>query len=203
MKSLKFAKGLILGMCITLLSTTTIFADTGGGQSAVIQAQEEGPDSSLLEKQGKIDQYLFGQYADEIATKGFKVAYTAPVDNIVEIGITPYNEGNAEYLYGIFGRDTVRIVEGEQAVLFTTADADSAGVSSLQPEESAISDEGNDQVRDKVVGNKEAVLSTTVDDAAEAEASGIFSSTVIFAYIGAAIIILGSTIFMARRRVRQ
>ena len=35
----------------------------------------------------------------------------------VEVGIFPYSEKSADYLYGLFGRDMVRVVEGIQASL--------------------------------------------------------------------------------------
>jgi hypothetical protein len=37
------------------------------------------------------------------------------MDTYVEIGIASYTDEKAEYLYGIFGRDMVKVVEGEQA----------------------------------------------------------------------------------------
>jgi hypothetical protein len=44
------------------------------------------------------------------------VTHTGPQNDYVEIGITPYNDANANYLYGIFGKDMVKIVEGQPAV---------------------------------------------------------------------------------------
>ncbi|ABR47685.1 copper amine oxidase domain protein [Alkaliphilus metalliredigens QYMF] len=70
----------------------------------------------MLQKQREIDKYLFEDHAEEINKKGFMVTHTGPYDDYVEIGITPYNEENATYLYDIFGEDNVKIVEGQQAI---------------------------------------------------------------------------------------
>ncbi|AKL96008.1 putative protein UPF0748 [Clostridium aceticum] len=74
----------------------------------------------IVEKQKEVDQYLFEENNGEISQKGFKATHTAPFDDYVEIGITPYSEENAEYLYEIFGRDMIQIVEGQEAELYST-----------------------------------------------------------------------------------
>lgn len=113
----KFAKVLILGISITVFSSGAAFAaDPGSGQSAVVEAQQTVIEKELLEKQKEIDLYVFEQHAKEIADKGFMVTHTAPIDNYVEIGITPYNEANADYLYKAFGKELVKVIEGQQAV---------------------------------------------------------------------------------------
>lgn len=71
-------------------------------------------DENILNKQREIDQYVFDQHKDEIAEKGFEVIHTGTFENYVEIEIMPYNEENAEYLYNIFGRDIIKVVEGRQ-----------------------------------------------------------------------------------------
>lgn len=71
-------------------------------------------DENILNKQRDIDQYVFDQYKDEIAEKGFEVTHTGTFQNYVEIGIMPYNAENTEYLYNIFGRDIIKVVEGRQ-----------------------------------------------------------------------------------------
>jgi len=35
------------------------------------------------------------------------------------IAIDPYDEANAEYLYLIFGKDRIKVVEGQRAVTMT------------------------------------------------------------------------------------
>lgn len=69
----------------------------------------------ILKKQREVDQYVFEQHRDEIAQKGFVVTHTGPQGSYVEIGIEPYSENNAEYLYKLFGKDKVKVVQGQQA----------------------------------------------------------------------------------------
>ena len=71
----------------------------------------------MLNKQREIDLYVFDSHKDEIDEKGFKVTHTEPLDNYVEIGIMPYNEENAEYLYNVLGRDIIKVVEGIQPII--------------------------------------------------------------------------------------
>ena len=75
----------------------------------------------ILNKQREIDQKVFGSKASEIAQKGFKVTHTGPNQGYVEIGIMPYSNENAKYLYNIFGDKIVRVVEGIQAEILPFA----------------------------------------------------------------------------------
>ncbi len=84
---------------------------------SVTAVNEEVIDEAILNKQMEIDQYVFDQHKDEILAKGFKVTHTGPFENYIEIGIIPYNEENAEYLYNIFGRDIVKVVEGKHITI--------------------------------------------------------------------------------------
>jgi|GEM_PF-5145026 len=121
--------------------------DQSGGSEPFLPVKSIGPDTPVLDgnasrnyppesddpmvlKQREIDRYLFEEHRAEIEQQGFTATHTAPADGYVEIGITPYNEANADYLYEIFGRDEVKIVEGQQAVLLstTTEPADGAEI---------------------------------------------------------------------------
>jgi hypothetical protein len=142
MAKCKVLKAFMLGLCISLLSTGAAFAsESSGGQSAGFEGsktliEDRGSidpvnpsdmDSELVElkeavliKQKEIDQYVFSDHADELYEMGFKVVYTGPSDDVVEIGITPYQEEFANFLYEKFGKDNIIVVEGEQAYLYTT-----------------------------------------------------------------------------------
>jgi hypothetical protein len=100
----KMMMAMIIGCCLAVLTDGSVFAE-----------------DSILAKQKEIDQYVFVQHKEDIAAKGMTVTSTAPQDGYVEVAITPYNDANAEYLYGIFGKDKVKVVEGQRAVLFGTA----------------------------------------------------------------------------------
>jgi hypothetical protein len=110
MKSKRTLKAIAMVVCVAAVCVAfavVALADNGGA------AQE------VLNKQRQIDKYLFEDHADDIAVLGFTVTHTAPMDTYVEIGITPFTRENADYLYGAFGSDMVKVVQGEQAVLLT------------------------------------------------------------------------------------
>lgn len=119
----KFVKALMLGVCLSALSGGIAFAENTDTKGAEVTVQDSAADSGLTDLQSKIDRYVFKDHFDEIQKLGFSVIYTGQVDNYVEIGITPYGEENAAYLYDIFGKDQVKVVEGEPAELYTTMEA--------------------------------------------------------------------------------
>lgn len=139
----KFVKTIIISSCITVLSSNIAFGFTGGGSqpSSISPTQptitidrnggtvDSGldrpisgaardyrePSSELEKKQREIDDKLFSKYEAEINKKGFKVVYTGPMDNHIEVAIAPYSNENVEYLYSIIGKDGIKIVEGVEA----------------------------------------------------------------------------------------
>lgn len=91
----------IFGVCILFMMTSITFAKGG---------------ETMMEKQQKIDQYIFEDKTEELAEKGITVTHTVALENTIEIGIIPYSEENIRYFQDAFGKDQVTIVEGEQAV---------------------------------------------------------------------------------------
>jgi len=142
----KFAKTLTLSVCLTVGLSGVVYASASEVKFVVAQdqptelkpAETIPPDTSvsrpsqttpeednvIFQKQREIDRYVFEQYKEEISQKGFMVTHTGPMDNYVEIGIEPYNEANADYLYDILGKDMVKVVQGQQAA---TLGLESAG----------------------------------------------------------------------------
>ncbi|MEL1136072.1 hypothetical protein AAC978_12880 [Desulfitobacterium sp. THU1] len=137
MVKLKIAKSLVLGICLTLASSGAVYATDdktaaeAAGQiqpaaastmlapdTAVSSPANPGPEipADLLKLQREIDQFVFDQHRGEFAEKGFSVTHTGPMADYVEIGIQPYSEANAIYLYGMFGKEKVKVVEGQFAV---------------------------------------------------------------------------------------
>ncbi|MTI54299.1 copper amine oxidase N-terminal domain-containing protein [Geosporobacter ferrireducens] len=113
----KVTKAWIMGMCITAISSGTVFAnsdDMAFNRASSIEVETE---NYLVQKHREIDQYIFEKNAKEIAEKGFTVTHTGPMGDYIEIGITPYAEEHAAYLYEIFGRELVKVAKGEQAYL--------------------------------------------------------------------------------------
>jgi len=138
----KTALGLgIAAFLIGSVNVGTAFAQPGGGVSSSSQGSISPQDSALFEKQRELDQFLFVDQVKEIEGMGFKVIYTGVADDYVEVGITPYNDEYAAYIYDEFGRDIVKVVDTDEVILYdsvgvapdaVTIDADNA-VSSETP----------------------------------------------------------------------
>lgn len=101
---LYIATVIILSICLTLVSSIITFATTNDT-------------NTIIQKQQEIDKYLFEEHTKEIEEKGLTITHTSPLEDYVEIGITPFNKDNENYLYEIFGKDNVKVVEGQQATL--------------------------------------------------------------------------------------
>jgi hypothetical protein len=136
-----FANGGGIEPMLEPLPADTVKMDEVEGDILIQALEEDAPDSAvshmveeptinedILNKQKEIDQYLFEEHIDDIEEKGFTVTHTVPTEEYVEIGITPFSDENAQYLYSIFGENQVKVVEGEQAELYTTTVADSSAV---------------------------------------------------------------------------
>lgn len=115
MKSKKIS-ALIIGTCIAVNSMVGVYAGTTSPDTPVsVQIEQVKADDELLQKQKEIDQYVFEQNKKDLDDRGISVAYTGVIDNYVEVGIIPYSEKNADYIYELFGKDQVKVVEGIMA----------------------------------------------------------------------------------------
>lgn len=147
----KKAAALLIGAMLTVNSMGMVFADGDGSEPRPLPAnkadnpavvlevdpsitttpEEElmfttqvltvSENDPMLKKQAEIVQYLFVDYKDAIAENGFMVTHTVVVGEQVEIGIRPYSETSAEYLYGVFGRDQIAVVDGQAADVMMVA----------------------------------------------------------------------------------
>lgn len=115
-----FIIALLLGLCLTLISAVPAFAASNDAEKLSIQIESTSENSSLTQKQQEIDKYVFEEHTKDIEKQGFKVTHTGQANGYVEIGITPFTNKNAEYLYNIFGKDKVKVVKGGQAVLLNS-----------------------------------------------------------------------------------
>ena len=112
----KAIHAMIIGTCIFASSMTGVFADTAATDKPVsIQMEQVSASGPLADKQNEIDKYVFEQHAKDFADKGITVTNTGVMGDAVEVGILPYNQANADYIYGIFGKDMVKVVEGIEA----------------------------------------------------------------------------------------
>ncbi len=123
----KLLKTFALGLCMSSLFAGTMnmgtaYAQSGGGVSPSFGGTYSQDYNILYEKQKELDQVLFVDNAKEIEKRGFKVIYTGVADNYVEVGISPYSEENAAYLYGLILDDQVKIVASEEIVPYIAPD---------------------------------------------------------------------------------
>lgn len=114
----KAIHAMIIGTCIFANSIVGVYADTTEADAPVtIQIEQVKASDPLMQKQSEIDQYVFEKHEKDFADMGITITNTGVMGDYVEIGITPYNETNASYLYDIFGNDQVKVVEGIQATI--------------------------------------------------------------------------------------
>lgn len=90
------------------------------GSSAAVSSSSE-----MLEQQRLIDQFLFEEHAQELKEKGIRVTLTSPNSDHVEIGLDPFKEEYAEYLYEQLADYEIKVVEVEQAYTLGPAVIDS------------------------------------------------------------------------------
>lgn len=151
------AMAVMLGLTMASLSTTPAYAMLATSTPASSASSEQSDE--LTAKQGEIDKLLFEANAKSIEKKGFMVNYTGVVDDYVEIGISPFNEENANFIYDIVGKENVKVVEMDQSILYASGVATDAA----QPDAA---------VADDVQADKDNVTKTA-EDADLAATSGL------------------------------
>ena len=85
-------------------------------QIMTIQIMSINENDVLVQKQREIDNYVFKHNSAELEKRGIRVSSTGIVGDTVEIAIAPYDAESADYLYEIFGKEMVTVVEEEAAV---------------------------------------------------------------------------------------
>jgi hypothetical protein len=120
MIKIKYVKAFILGLCLSAVSSGVALAGTLEKSTAEIAVQDTGTDSKLADLQSKVDQYVFTDHFKDIQEQGFAVTHTAPLEGYIEVGITPYSDENAAYLYDALGKEEIKVVEGEEVMMYTT-----------------------------------------------------------------------------------
>lgn len=177
----KFARVFIICICLLMLSSGAALAKSGGGSSPAVSAPDAATQSEPFQKQKEIDEYIFEQHRDEIAQKGFTVTNTGVVNGYVEIGISPYSEDNANYLYEIFGRDEVKVVEGMQYY--------------------AMDISTNSAQSDENVAQAASVSTTSAEKAEDAESSRKIPNTLLYSVIGVGAI--GAALLVIKKTARR
>ena len=174
-------KTFALGLCMSALfigsmNVDTAFAQSTEGVSPAFRGAVSKEDSILYELQADIDQYIFVDHAEEIEAMGIKVIYTGVADTYVEVGITPYKEKFAAFMYDIFGNKQVKVVDSEAAVIYTVpeenpdvkrVDKDKKEMPVMDMGDTAISDgAGDDEAlireRDQSMADEEEKISIQI-----------------------------------------
>ena len=181
MKMKKLAVVMVLGGCLSVYSAGAAFAANASGSGQAAISQESQAVDPLLQKQQVIDRYVFEEHAQDLEKKGIRVTNTGVMGDYVEIGITPYSEENAEYLYGILGRDQVNIVEGIQAVTF------GAGGAAAEEAGAAID------------GVKPVMAEVTAEEGKAAGANG----NTLWYVLGGAVVLLAAALGAGKLRARK
>lgn len=156
----KLIRRFALGLCMTVLlvGATNVGiaqAQSGGGISSELSKAASSQESILYEKQREMDQYLFIDNVEEITSMGFEVIYTGVAKDYVEVGITPYNEEFAAYIYDKFGMELVKVVDTEKIVFYEDAVENTSNIMPADYEKEAyevapIMDMGDAPVSNKV-----------------------------------------------------
>ena len=149
------AKAVMLGLCMATLSTGSAYAMLAETPASGGVASEQSDE--LSEKQQKIDKILFEDKAKDIEKRGFMVNYTGVVEDTIEIGISPYSEENATFLYDLVGKDKIKVVEMDQSIIYATG---------VAPDATATDDETDAEV---IMYNDAAEDADQAADGAEAE----------------------------------
>lgn len=115
-------KALMLGVCLSALTTGTAFAkmvaSTPPSSGTEVQSDLT---KELYAEQDEINQYIFTDHSKELIDKGITVNYTGVSDEYVEIGISPYTDDNANYFYKVFGKDMIKVVAYDESVMYATS----------------------------------------------------------------------------------
>ncbi|XEC96178.1 hypothetical protein AB6A23_06350 [Paenibacillus tarimensis] len=195
-------KALLIGSCFTMLASGSAYAGSvEPAPSAVIQIEEGYGSETLREKHQEIDKFLFEENGGEFAEQGFKITHTGPMNGFIEIGITPYDDAGADFLYEKFGSELVKVVEGQQAVtLALPAAAADDPVRDVQ-QQNASAGEGKAATL-SVTGESGEAAETVVHTTAMEEpaaAAGSSNNIWIALIVFIAAIVLGGAAYTARR----
>lgn len=172
------AKGLILGLCFAALSTGTAYAQSMDSMTPAFVGEAQSDElKELYAKQSEIDRSLFTDHAKGIEEKGFMINYTAVSGDVIEIGISPYSEENANYLYELLGDTDVKVVEFDQSIIYASTVVDESvsadgGSDVTAPDaQETPEDEGEYSIQIESI-SEDAVEDSVADDAVLYNKSG-------------------------------
>lgn len=121
----KLMKAILMGLCISAFTTGIAYAQSieGAGASAAYYGEVSAELQALIDRQAEVDKVLFKEELyKKLEEKGIKVFYTGINVDVIEIAIAPYSDENAAYLYDILGKEDIKVVAGEESILYATTE---------------------------------------------------------------------------------
>lgn len=206
----KLFKILSLSLSLSIASMGFAFAETQPAKapSEEVSIKLMAPNEAMNVKQAEIDKLLFEDNAKVLEEKGISIIYTVAVDDIIEVGITPYTPENADYVSKLIGKENVDISEGVMAVTLeynpelNEEDVDPRVV--MDPAELAddsqivtTTDAPADPVAEELADDSKVVSVTDKEDKKEKEDKGI--SPIIIGVGAVAVIGVGATLLKKKR----
>ncbi len=82
-----------------------------------LEPEELGYSEEVMKIQIALDEYMLKDNGAFFTDKDFKIYRTLPNEDYLEVGIYPYSDANADVIYEIVGKDSVRVVEVTEAEL--------------------------------------------------------------------------------------
>ncbi|MDF2485345.1 MAG: hypothetical protein K0R46_1513 [Herbinix sp.] len=211
------AKAVMLGLFMATLSTGSAYAtlaETTPASAGVTSEQS----AALTERQAEIDKLLFEDKAGEIEKLGFMVNYTGVVEDYVEIGISPFSDENANFIYDLVGKDGVKVIEFDQSIIYASGAApDVVTEEAPAVDEQAAADDEEVQIQiesttgttDDAVPTEEKVYKdTSAEDgviktvsASEetAEDKGLSTPIIVLAVVGGAALVGGAVLLSKKK----
>ncbi|MBS4537697.1 hypothetical protein GOQ27_04440 [Clostridium sp. D2Q-11] len=130
----KIIKILVIIYLIVGLSTN-VFASLDEDETRTLKKEEISTngdviDNELIERHREVDKYIFETHIKDFEERGITVVTTGinPITQYIDIGIIPYNEENASYVYDALGKDKIKVIEGQKVrtlEMTTTSNKDS------------------------------------------------------------------------------
>ncbi len=213
-------KTVMLGFCMAALTTAPAYAMLAEDPSTSV-TEEASPEAKALNaKQVEFDKILFEDNLKAIEDLGFMVNYTQVVEDYIEIGISPFSDANADFIYELVGKDGVKVVEFDQSIIYAggiaqdseTDDAEEImekdDKSETTPEEEELTiqiesigaDDANEDENNTSADGEEVQVVSASDDAEKDES---VTPMVVLAIVGGVALIGGAVVLSSKKKATK
>ncbi len=163
-------KTVMLGFCMAALTTAPAYAMLAEEPAPSVTEDASPETKALYAKQGEFDKILFETNSKAIEDLGFMVNYTQVVEDYIEIGISPFSDANADFIYELVGKDGVKVVEFDQSIIYAGGIAqDSAADDAVTDAEVIMEKDDNSETTPEEEELTIQIESIDADDANEEE----------------------------------